>query len=224
MASGFLGQSRRGFDPRLGLRTVHSPRSGRGAFLRLVVLGTALGLGLTLAAAGPAYAERVIVSTKSVSAPLGFRGVCQRYAWACSGSARAAVTDPAAKLAVATRVNRAVNRQVREISDERQYRQRDYWALPTARGGDCEDFALLKKRELIRAGIAADRLLIATVLDRRRQPHAVLVLRTASGDYVLDNLTDRIVTWNRTGYSFLRMQDPRAASGWRLVMQGGVFG
>ncbi len=216
-------KARRGFDPRLGTRSVAQPRSALAATLRLIVFGTALGLGMTVAAASPAYAG-TLISTKSVAAPLGFDGVCDRYAWACARSAAARVTGAEAKLRLADRVNRAVNGQVREIADERQYRQREYWALPTARGGDCEDFALLKKRELIRAGIAPDNLRIATVLDRRRQAHAVLVLKTSAGDYVLDNLTTKLKPWDKTGYSFLRRQDPRSASGWALVMKGGIFG
>ncbi len=225
MGLGILTPQRRGFDARYGMRTVVTPRSGLVSALRAIVLGALLGLGMTVVAAGPAYATgKTILSTKSIPAPLGARGLCQRYDWACARSAEGRVTGAKAQLALANRVNRAVNRSVREITDQRQYSRREHWALPTRRGGDCEDFALLKKRELIRLGIAPDRLLIATVLDRRRQAHAVLVLRTASGDMVLDNLTSRIKPWDRTGYSFLRMQDPNAASGWALVMKGGIFG
>lgn len=225
MGFGILMPPRRGFDARLGMRTVAVPRSGIVSVLRVIAVGTVLGLGLMVAAAGPAYADgKTILSTKSIPAPLGARDICQRYAWACSTSSQGAVTGSRAKLELANRVNLSVNRSVREITDERQYRRREHWALPTQRGGDCEDFALLKKRELIRAGIAPSQLLIATVLDRRREAHAVLVLRTAAGDYVLDNLTNRIKPWDRTGYSFLRMQDPQSASGWTLVMRGGIFG
>ena len=34
------------------------------------------------------------------------------------------------------------------------------------------------------------------------------------GDYVLDNLTSRVLPWNKTGYAFLRMQDPRQPARW----------
>ena len=81
-------------------------------------------------------------------------------------------------LRVAKAVNTSVNRSTRAVSDLRQYGDEEVWALPTSLGGDCEDIALLKKRELIKRGIAPERLLIATVLDRNRGSHAVLVLRT----------------------------------------------
>ena len=67
---------------------------------------------------------------------------------------------------------------------------------------------------LIAAGISADRLLIAVALDRKRQVHAVLILRSDMGDFVLDNMTNRVLGWNQTGYTFLRMQDPRQPSRW----------
>jgi predicted transglutaminase-like cysteine proteinase len=72
-------------------------------------------------------------------------------------------------------------------------------------------------------GVAAERLLIATVLDRRQNPHAVLVLRTDRGDYVLDNLANRMMHWSDTGYTFLRMQNPKAPGQWVAVFAGGVF-
>ncbi|MDU8942246.1 transglutaminase-like cysteine peptidase [Ovoidimarina sediminis] len=215
------GKRCRGFNPK-GNTVRPIEKCGSRVLPTLLVLLT-LALGMMVSAARPAYAADLVVSTKAISAPAGFRGVCERYAWACDRSSKASVHGAEAQLELAYRVNRAVNRQVREISDQQQYKQREYWALPTRRGGDCEDFALLKKRELQRAGIAPDRLLIATVLDRRQRAHAVLVLRTDRGDYVLDNLTSRIKPWNKTGYSFIRMQDPTTPSGWTVVMRGGIF-
>ena len=50
--------------------------------------------------------------------------------------------------------------------------------------------------------------------------HGVLVLRTDDGDLVLDNLRDRVLDWRRTGYRFLRMQDPRHPRGWITVLAG----
>ena len=215
-----------GFNPyvRAHNRRRRSPRAVIAAF------ATSMGLAaaLTVGAASPAYAAGLpnsfIVSTKSVAAPRGFSGVCERYAWACISHSSLAKDHTAdQKLRLASRVNLSVNRKVREISDSRQYRVAELWALPTRRGGDCEDFALLKKKELMARGIAADKLLIATVLDRKRRPHAVLVMRTAKGDFVLDNLTNRIKPWKQTGYSFLRMQRPDAPSQWTAVMAGGIF-
>ncbi len=198
--------------------------TGRGpgdpsVLLRAGVAALVIATGAALPAkAGGAF----LVAARQVAPPIGAAGICGRYDWACAAVPRASAAA-AAHLAVAQKVNRSVNRRVHEISDQSQYGRTDLWALPTARGGDCEDFALLKKRELIARGVPPDRLLIATVLTARREAHAVLILRTARGDMVLDNLTDRIRPWRDTGYSFLRMQDPAAPSRWQLLLAGGMF-
>ena len=152
--------------------------------------------------------------------PSGALALCETHDWACAAGGSPlsqGQTD------LAGRISRSVNRRVREISDQAQYGRSEHWALPTARGGDCEDFALLKKRELIARGLPANRLLIASVFDRRRNSHAVLVLRTDRGDLVLDNLTDRIVGWRETGYTFLRIQSPSDPRRWMAVLAGGFM-
>ena len=110
---------------------------------------------------------------------------------------------------------------LRAIEDDRQYGVAEHWALPTRTGGDCEDFALLKKRELVSVGIDPSRLLLATVLDRQRNPHAVLVFRSDAGDLVLDNLTNQIRPWRATRYMFLQMQDPDRPTRWVNVFASG---
>jgi predicted transglutaminase-like cysteine proteinase len=154
-----------------------------------------------------------ITSVASTPPPAGARQLCRQYSWACSSTASVAMTSQQ-ELQIVKRVNRKINRTTREVTDQSQYRTVERWALPTRRGGDCEDFALLKKRDLIRAGIDPSKLLIATVLDTRRNAHAVLVYRSAAGDLVLDNLTNTIKPWSDTRYLFLRMQDPRQPENW----------
>lgn len=51
----------------------------------------------------------------------------------------------------------------------------------------------------------------------------MLVLRTEEGDFVLDNLNNRVKGWQETGYSFLRMQNPDAPHRWNAVFKGGMF-
>ena len=153
----------------------------------------------------------------AASAPPGASVICHAYDWACAtGALGAAGADV---LQIAVKVNSAANAAIRPISDQRQFSVAERWSLPTARGGDCEDYALFKKQQLVAAGVAPNRLLVAVVLDRKRQPHAVLVLRSDMGDFVLDNLTTRVLPWQKTGYAFLRMQDPRDPSRWVTVLE-----
>ena len=192
---------------------------------RRVAVSAAIAVAAAMALPGAAVAGQAswIEAVRDADAPNGFSGVCSRYAWACAKGGRNA-SAPRDLMPLAEEINLSINRRTREVSDEAQYARAEYWALPTARGGDCEDFALAKKRALISRGVAPERLLIATVLDRKRNPHAVLVLRTDAGDFVLDNLTNRVLGWQQTGYTFLRMQNPKSPNRWSVVLKGGMLG
>lgn len=183
-----------------------------------VLLAGAVSPALAVAIAPDAY----IPSRMAVAAPAGATTLCVDLPWACSHSGTSAALT-SRQVETAKAINRKINRSVTAVADEAQYRLPEVWALPTRQGGDCEDFALLKKQHLIAAGIAPEHLLIATVLDRRRDSHAVLVLRTSQGDYVLDNLTDDFLHWEQTGYTFLRMQNPDAPEGWIAALGGGIL-
>lgn len=157
-----------------------------------------------------------------ISPPAGAMHLCGNYDWACAKSGRQMLVGEAS-LETVRAINQRANRSIRSISDMDQYRVAERWAMPTKRGGDCEDYAIYKKAALIKAGFPPEQLLIATVLDRQRQSHAVLVLRTGTQDLVLDNLTNRILPWQKTGYTFLRLQDPRQPAHWVSVLAGGIM-
>lgn len=186
----------------------------------------AVGVCVTMLTVPPASAAGAqgayLVAKRSITAPAGFDGICARYTWVCTASGKTQLS-PGATFDLATKVNRQVNRQVREIEDQRQYGKEEHWALPTRYGGDCEDLVLLKKKMLVERGVNSENLLIATVLDKRLSSHAVLVLRTTTGDVILDNLTNRILPWHETGYTFLKVQNPKALSKWHAILAGGVI-
>ncbi|MBK1796068.1 transglutaminase-like cysteine peptidase [Devosia sp. WQ 349] len=94
-------------------------------------------------------------------------------------------------------VNRAVNDAMRYRDDQAVWGLRDHWATPSEMAlkgsGDCEDFAIAKYWLLRSLGVADENLQMVVLQDTRRQLfHAVLVVHTASGAYVLDNVTDRL--------------------------------
>ena len=68
-----------------------------------------------------------------------------------------------------------------------------------ARQGDCEEFALAKRQRLIRAGLPASSLRLAYVKTRSGEGHAVLVVKTNTGDLVLDVLTNKIKPLSQSG-------------------------
>ena len=174
----------------------------------LCVLGSTKSLAQSVGAHLP-LAEQI-------APPNGAKHLCSDMAWACESS-RSSSLPTEHQLRLAKRLSREINRRVRPVEDIRQYKTEEHWALPTVRGGDCEDVALLKKKELIARGVAPERLLMATVMSRRTGPHAVLVLRLASGDYVLDSVTATVKLWHRTGYTFLKVQNPERPRTWVRV-------
>lgn len=107
-------------------------------------------------------------------------------------------------------INRQVNREIQSVNDREFFRRRDFWSLPSARDGrrygDCEDYVLEKRKELIDLGVPAEALSIAIARTRQRQAHAVLLLTTPSGDFVLDNRSAWISRWDETSYRWERRQ------------------
>ncbi|WP_216665498.1 transglutaminase-like cysteine peptidase [Pseudoruegeria sp. HB172150] len=203
----------------LGWSNMVPPRAQR-SFRRLwtcIALSVAALTTPAISANALDAAHRAFIPITAVAPPpVAARELCARYSWACAttvGRQSIRNTD----MERVSFINKQVNRETREISDQRQYRIADRWSLPTRIGGDCEDFAIKKKYALISAGFPPESLLIATVLDGRSQPHAVLLVRTEAGDFILDNLNNEIRRWFASGYTFLRMQNPENPKSWVTV-------
>lgn len=146
--------------------------------------------------------------------PAGAQGLCQNYSWACSGSSQGSITSPEDMLRVAKEVNQEVNYEIRPVSDDRQYGRSESWRLPVSGEGDCEDYALLKKKRLIEKGIAPNRVRLAQVIKRGVVSHVVLLLNVGGQDYVLDNLTSSMRLRQSTQYVVLKTQNARNPTQW----------
>ncbi len=117
-------------------------------------------------------------------------------------------------------VNDRANTRIAYTPDRNQYARNDYWNEAPAAGaarGDCEDYVLTKRRELIASGVSPDALSVAIVQTPRGETHSVLVMATRDGDYVLDNINPRIVRWDQTGYRWISRQAPGAVFDWVAV-------
>jgi predicted transglutaminase-like cysteine proteinase len=172
--------------------------------------------------------DRVFTSALSPTASLDARpavltavaDVEQTAAWVePPRAARIDFDKPSRKLLQA--VNRRVNVTVRPRSDAQLVGRAEFWSLPVAVGdrlyGDCEDYALQKRADLIAAGIPAAALSLAVVHTRQGLIHAVLVVATDKGDLVLDNRTPRILSWNKTGYRWVMRQVSGDSMNWAQV-------
>lgn len=126
------------------------------------------------------------------------------------------------QLKVLDQVNRAVNRSVSPITDQEQFGVPELWTYPTSGRGDCEDFALEKRRRLLQLGWPGSALLMTVVVNRNGEGHAVLTVLTRRGEYILDNLEERVLPWSQTGLTFIKRQASSNPNRWESL--NGVIG
>lgn len=125
-----------------------------------------------------------------------------------------------------TRVNGTVNRAITQRKDQETYGVEEFWATPLAAGltyGDCEDYVLEKRRALLAEGVPAHALSIAVVRTSWGESHAVLLVSTSQGDYVLDNLNPWVLPWEKANLVWLERQVAGAAFNWARVHTGMTF-
>jgi predicted transglutaminase-like cysteine proteinase len=101
--------------------------------------------------------------------------------------------------------NYYVNRNIQPVEDKE-----DNWKVPFDGFGDCEDMVLMKRLMLERAGIPRRTMRLTFVLDPDGRGHLVLTIRTTAGDFILDNLTNKIDRWDRRNdIKFVKIENDR---------------
>ncbi|RIX99182.1 transglutaminase [Aureimonas flava] len=186
-----------------------------------VTVALCLQSAATLAADAAVHSDRsghgdAMLVGGPIKQPFGHRAFCLRQPEECGPTANADRPPPVlddALMATVARINTAVNAEIEPVSDQVLYGQEEFWAIPTTQG-DCEDYALLKRARLHAAGIPLSDLLLTVVNKTDGTGHAILTLRTMSGDFVLDNLDWRVRRWNEVPYRFVKRQSPRNAGEW----------
>lgn len=148
----------------------------------------------------------VVETGGTVRAIAGWTEFCRRMPQECTLDEREAATITLSLPLWRTlqSVNRRVNARIRPITDQAHWGVVDLWDFPDDGSGDCEDYQLLKRRMLAERGLPRRALLMTVVIDEINEGHAVLTVRTDRGDFILDNKTDAIRPWRRTGYGFLK--------------------
>jgi predicted transglutaminase-like cysteine proteinase len=164
----------------------------------------AAGTESTYAAVGP----RTLV-------PYGWVDFCNRYD-ECDTPALPAmdVNLTPKSLKMIQRINTWVNTNITPKSDMEHWNVVDRWDYPTDGFGDCEDYALLKRKMLIDEGFPRQGLLLTVVRDSHGDGHAVLTVKTNHGEFVLDNLHDEIKPWTDTRYRFVKRQSQTDQNVW----------
>lgn len=154
--------------------------------------------------------DQTIIEVKS---PKGFDDFCNRHVDYCAtlGNARPErINLDEALFAEISAINYRVNRSILPL---REAGNNDHWAFATLYG-DCEDYCLLKQRDLAEVGIPLGAMPIAAAWSPEVGWHAVLLVQTENGTLVLDNTTDKIEFHPNTPYEFRQMQNPQNMLQW----------
>jgi predicted transglutaminase-like cysteine proteinase len=181
------------------------------------------GAGLLGMPMGLQSAIQHIKFERPTLAPMAYTEFCLRYEDECRpktmfrGGPVRLTTERWADL---KEVNQTVNRDIIPERNELGLAG-ETWLIGPDRG-DCNDYAVTKRHELLDRGWPARVLLLSEVVTRSGEHHLVLVVRTKSGDLVLDNMTPQIKPWSRAPYQWVRIQQPTNTRLWATISNRGV--
>jgi len=151
------------------------------------------------------------------SIPIGHYEYCQKYRDRCSapaGGSRVQLTGDLWYTIV--EVNDRINREVRPLTDMEIFGVEERWEYP-GNVGDCEDYALQKRKVLNSMGLPLGALLLTVGRDADGGGHAVLTVVTDRGDFVLDNVEKRVLRWQDAELTYLKRQSSRDPRRWESL-------
>ena len=169
--------------------------------------------GLIIAAAVTIalFAGVVEVQAAGAQSPLGFKIFCLKYPNECKAGSKGSLPMTDATMQTLKRVNLSVNNAIRPVNDRNG---KDVWTL-NASSGDCEDYVITKRSRLIKMGLPPGALRIAYAKTRSGEGHAILIVKTSQGDFVLDNRTNAIKLKAQAGLRVISMSgaNPKSWTG-----------
>ena len=155
--------------------------------------------------------------------PIGHSRFCIRYPDDCNVHGidfrRRNIALTAQRWSELNRINREVNRNILpEVTPGNGTTEK--WAIspPT---GDCKDYAITKRHELLARGWPSRSLLLAEVVLPSGEHHLLLVVRLKGANLVLDNRSDdmRLLTTSFDQYRWVRIQSPQNPRFWMRVQK-----
>lgn len=182
----------------------------------LKTMGFAAAFFVAALGANSASASEAFMTTGGLtSQPIGHYEFCKRLPDECNIRSRNVMPEKMNHdfWQLIVNVNSDDNHKIKPLTDMEIYGVEEYWAYPD-KVGDCEDYVLLKRRDLMQAGISPANLLITVVRKPDGEGHAVLTVRTDKGDFILDNLIDGVKNWSETEYTYLKRQATNNTGRW----------
>jgi predicted transglutaminase-like cysteine proteinase len=142
--------------------------------------------------------------------PTQYAGFCSVYPGACALTGEPVLDWTEELHAVLERVNAEVNAEIEFVSDPDNHGKEEVWSLPVDCRGDCEDFALEKRRRLTdEEGLPRAAFTMGIAFHEVQFfPHAILFAETSRGTWVLDNLHDELLCWDALPYRYTRRERP----------------
>jgi predicted transglutaminase-like cysteine proteinase len=148
--------------------------------------------------------------------PMAYTQFCLRYADQCRPQGMVFRGGPVRLTAQRWEdlkdVNQAVNATIVPERNTEGLAGEKWLINPSS--GDCNDYAVTKRAELLERGWPTRALLLSEVVTAWGEHHLVLVVRTSMGDLVLDNMSQQIRPWTRVPYQWVRMQTPKNPNYW----------
>jgi predicted transglutaminase-like cysteine proteinase len=183
-----------------------------------------VALGVSAPAGSGLTAPKTVLSMTTgnvTSQPIGHYEFCRQHREECSVKSKPGALPRLTPHGwdVVRQINLSVNSAITPVTDADAYGREEVWAYPVD-AGDCEDFVLLKREKMMEAGFSPSDLLITVVRKPDGEGHAVLTLRSAQGDFVLDNLVNDVKLWTETPYTYLKRQASFDTGRWVTIENG----
>lgn len=112
------------------------------------------------------------------------------------------------------KVNKSVNASI-TYKPEGKWEE-DIWTI-SPKEGDCDDYTITKRHELIKVGVPRGAMRVAYVQTAEGIDHAFLIVSTVLGDYVLDNNADEVYPIERAMLLKISVQDQANPQRWWQV-------
>lgn len=184
--------------------------------MKTLLLGIFAAITFTIGAIAPSHAMNISSAARSIAATMPVETArfserakfsrqlfCLQLGNDCRTGGKNVVAYTNKLRTVLASVNRTVNLAMPAIRAQREFLS--FNPLP----GLSEDYVMMKRTGLIKAGVPASSMRIANVTRPDGRRHSVLVVATTNGDFVLDNRQQAIVKRHNSGYSFASLAEVR---------------
>lgn len=195
--------------------------------VRTILSAAALALSCTFANANALHLNPTQAAATSsmetfgqTTIPVGYYEYCQRYSERCARPADgSSVSLTRERWKEIIQINNEVNAAVAPLTDREIFGVEERWEYPGV-VGDCEDYALQKRKRLNEMGYPLRALLMTVGKDADGGGHAVLTVVTDLGDFVLDNVEQRVLLWKDAEIYFLKRQSQTDPNAWVSLVSG----